>query len=323
MGRDILNTLIIIGNGFDLHHGLPTSYKGFAEYLRSHDLSLLDNLERVISFTPSDGDIWSRLEENLAHIDMDYIDDLMREYIPSLASDDYYKDMDACQLEAERWVSSLTTDLRHQFSNYISDANNKEARVGSLLKIDANSLFISFNYTRTLERFYNIDEDSILYIHGTFDDEGNIVLGHATDPKTFVKEKPDESMPEGLSDEQKEMWYDDMSNRHIPFLDEARDELASYYARSFKNTKEIIERNKDFFGKLSAVRSLYVLGHSMSDVDIIYFEKFKQFLSHSCRWFVSYYTENDKNNLISALEALGLTKERYELIELNGHRSII
>lgn len=39
-----MNKLYIVGNGFDLAHGLKTSYKKFYEYLTSQKLSkLLDN----------------------------------------------------------------------------------------------------------------------------------------------------------------------------------------------------------------------------------------------------------------------------------------
>lgn len=32
--------LFIIGNGFDLHHGLPTSYGDYVDYLKEHNESL-------------------------------------------------------------------------------------------------------------------------------------------------------------------------------------------------------------------------------------------------------------------------------------------
>ncbi|MER8808248.1 AbiH family protein [Mesorhizobium australicum] len=33
----MVKTLYIVGNGFDLRHGIPSSYKAFGEYLRTVD----------------------------------------------------------------------------------------------------------------------------------------------------------------------------------------------------------------------------------------------------------------------------------------------
>ncbi|MFL7853368.1 AbiH family protein [Providencia rettgeri] len=58
--------LYIIGNGFDIRHGLPTGYKHFKSYVAKNDQELYDSIEEYI---PA-GDEWNELESALGEIDM-------------------------------------------------------------------------------------------------------------------------------------------------------------------------------------------------------------------------------------------------------------
>lgn len=311
-----MGKLYIIGNGFDLHHRLPTSYSGFSEYLRQHNPTIFDVLSSAISYPSSDDDIWSRFEENLSFIDLDYLEDLVSEYIPSPSSDDYFRDLAACHRESETIIYSLTEGLRNEFSNYIQLACTCTVESSLLLNIDPNAIYISFNYTKTLEDHYGINSDRILYIHGTFDEKENIILGHAVNPETLIQKRENESPPEYLSAEELERWYEYMSDQHIPFLDEARDELCSFYQKSFKDSEKIIEVNSFFFNSLTLVDSVFVLGHSMSEVDIKYFEFIKNKTSEFCYWTVSFYSDTEKSYLENVLLGLGILPEKFNLIEM-------
>ncbi len=311
-----MDKLYIIGNGFDLHHGLPTSYSGFRSYLRQHNPTLLDTLSNAFSYPSSDKDIWGRFEENLSFIDLDYFDEIICSYIPSLSSDDYLKDMAACHREAETIVFNVTEGLRYEFSNYIEHASTCRVDPNRLLDLDLTAFYLSFNYTRTLEEHYGVHGSKILYIHGRYDDQENIVLGHAISPDSFVQERENQSPPEHYNTEEIREWHDDMSNQHVPFLDEARDELASYYGRSYKNSVSIINENAEFFARLNTVRSIFVLGHSLSDVDLTYFEAIKDSVPKSCHWTVSYYSESEKSDLEDQLLGLNIRFENFDLIKL-------
>ncbi len=311
-----MHKLYIIGNGFDLHHRLPTSYRNFCKFLKINNISIYDELNRSISYPCTDEDLWYRFEENLSFIDMDYLDDKICEYIPSPSSDDYFSDMAACHREAQTIIHNLTDGLRIEFSKFIRVASSCEVDSNLLLNLDLNAIYISFNYTKTLEYHYGIDSNNILYIHGTFDDQESIVLGHAVDPENFIKEQENKCPPQGLTPEEKELWEEEMSNQHIPFLDEARDELSTYYRKSFKNSEEIIGSNSNYFASLGRINTVFVLGHSMSDVDIKYFEAIKERTSLCCHWTVSFYGENEKYRITSILCELGIPPENFKLIQL-------
>lgn len=313
-----METLYIVGNGFDLHHGLPTTYVGFSEYLKSKNPSIFDILAHVISYPTTDDDLWSRFEENLSFIDISYLEDHINEYIPSPSSDDYYRDMDACVLEAQRVVGYLTHELRNEFAEYIREADSCEVNTDFLLSLNSEANYISFNYTKTLEKYYGVSSEKILYVHGTFDDGEQIILGHAIDPNTFIEEKIDQNQPSGLTSEELEQWYEYMSDQHVPFLDDAKEELASYYGRSYKNVDAFIEQNPLYFNCLEKVGSIFVLGHSISDVDLKYFEVIKQRTSNNCKWNVSYYGEMEKARLADVLSGLGISHRNFNLIELTS-----
>ena len=60
----------------------------------------------------------------------------------------------------------------------------------------------------------------------------------------------------------------------------------------------IIKENILFFDSLSKISTIYVLGHSLSEIDIDYFEKIKSIVLSNAYWHISYYNENDKNNRV-------------------------
>lgn len=146
----------------------------------------------------------------------------------------------ACHRESETIIYSLTEGLRNEFSNYIQLACTCNVDSSLLLNIDPNTIYISFNYTKTLEEHYGINSDRVLYVHGTFDEKDNIVLGHAVNPETLIPKRENERPPEYLSAEELERWCEYMSDQHIPFLDDARDELSSFYQKSFKDPEKVV-----------------------------------------------------------------------------------
>ena len=64
------NTLFIIGNGFDLCHGVKSSYYDFANFLKSHGgKSLKNTLETCLIAD----DLWGNFEANLAHLNREIL----------------------------------------------------------------------------------------------------------------------------------------------------------------------------------------------------------------------------------------------------------
>ena len=61
-----INELYLIGNGFDMHHHINSSYTQFKNWLENRDPVIYNRLFQVYEL--DGGDLWSSLEENLGNI---------------------------------------------------------------------------------------------------------------------------------------------------------------------------------------------------------------------------------------------------------------
>ena len=73
------NKLYIIGNGFDLQHGIPSEYCDFKAFVHERNPYLLKSVEEYL---PA-GDDWRHLENALAAIDVDSIVESLENLMPS------------------------------------------------------------------------------------------------------------------------------------------------------------------------------------------------------------------------------------------------
>lgn len=61
--------LCIIGNGFDLAHGVPSSYYKFRDYVKANDFELFKTLECYIDIE----DFWGDFENNLSRLSREHL----------------------------------------------------------------------------------------------------------------------------------------------------------------------------------------------------------------------------------------------------------
>lgn len=109
--------LYIIGNGFDIYHGIPSRYSDFKEYLKSSNQSLHD---RIIEYLPV-GENWCDLEIALAHLDVDKVINEAMQYLEVYSSenwsDSFHHDY---QYEIDRIVADLSSGLKSYFCEWIN-----------------------------------------------------------------------------------------------------------------------------------------------------------------------------------------------------------
>ncbi|MCA1537705.1 hypothetical protein I6F21_34890 [Bradyrhizobium sp. NBAIM03] len=103
-------TLYIIGNGFDLHHGIQSSCRAFGEYLKAVDHATYQVVERYFDVNAA---VLAEFEARLAHFDSDtLIEDASDFLVPYGAeewSDAYHHDY---QYEIEQVVDAISKTLR-------------------------------------------------------------------------------------------------------------------------------------------------------------------------------------------------------------------
>jgi hypothetical protein len=288
-----INKLYIIGNGFDLHHGIKSRYSDFQAYVEKHDEDLYDALEKYF-----DTDLlWSDFEQTLADLDTDTITDDASDFLVSYGADDW---SDAnhhdYQFEIQRVVDIVTKNLKNHFTNWVLQLDI----IGtSTLKIHKYSIFLTFNYTQTLEKIYQISESSITYIHNkAVDQSSTLILGHGRKPKeenSFSKDTDEDTDPR---------------------VAQGRDVLDQYFEETYKNTATIIQSNKELFTSLHNIDEVFVLGHSMSMVDLEYFQAIKKSVSINAVWTVSYYGASQKESHLKTLADLGIPANQITLIQL-------
>lgn len=273
--------LYIIGNGFDLYHGLPTSYGHFREYVKEHDKELVKLIEKYYPHKKN-SDFWNDFEENLGNFD----DDLLREYGNNYLEDyGCEKWCDAFhhdyQYELNKVVDRITLGLRENFCGWLSQIslNGLEQKA---IPLEKDAYYLTFNYTRTLERIYNLPKQNILHIHGTSTgkDNNDIIYGHGGYLYTIDKNIDD------------------------PRLEEGEDIIKDYFEKTAKPIKHIIHRYRKFFYKMIVcVSNITIVGHSMNKIDYPYFRRICNSIKGKVEWNYYYHSLDDIERCIWSLRS--------------------
>jgi hypothetical protein len=255
--------LYIIGNGFDLHHGIPSAYREFARFLRNTDPTIYRLVDEYFSV---DDAFWADFEMRLADFDADSAVDYASQFLDDEGHGDF-------QYELEKIGAGLSIGLRTRFAEWIRGLQiPSPSGISRPLFIDPSATFLSFNYTATLERTYLVPRSNILHIHGYAGDPADsLILGHGWE------RKPEDSLnfePVGPDDD----WR----------VRDGIEHLDDFFAATFKPTAKLIEQNAPFFDKLSAVDHVMVMGHGLAEVDEAYIEAVMERLDLAAtRWMIS------------------------------------
>ena len=279
VSRPMTDALYIIGNGFDLHHGIPSAYSSFGQFLADHDPETANLVEQYFSV---DKDFWSEFEERLADFNSELLIDDAQQFLVSYGADDwsdaYHHDY---QYELDRVVSRISNTMRERFAEWIRQLRIPQTPLPSSvqLNIDPKATFLNFNYTPSLQRLYGVSDSHILHIHGAaIDPESSLVLGHGWEPPNLDPYRF-ESEPENA---------DMRVIEGIQIVDD-------YFKKTFKPTSSVLQSNDAFFQNLRNVREIRVMGHALASVDRPYFDRVIQSIeANDVRWKVSYYEDLDQ-----------------------------
>lgn len=270
--RNAAERLYIIGNGFDRHHGVPSDYRDFARYLQAVDRETYGLVEEY--FSPDD-DFWWEFETRLADFDTEAVLDYAASFLVSYGADDwsdaYHHDY---EYEIDRVASGVSVTLRRRFADWVRTLPAASAPASGRLDVDPAARFLTFNYTPTLQTLYSVPGGSVLHIHGSAaDPTAQLVLGHG--------------------------WESNPSSR-VGEIDEDTDtrvaggfeRIDRYFRDTFKPTEAIIAAHRPFFEALTSVSEVWVLGHSLAEVDQPYFDAVVAATDpRSTRWRISFHTD--------------------------------
>lgn len=287
-GVDIRN-LFIVGNGFDVAHGLPTRYADFKKYLS----------ERI------------KANQGIKDIDGDYI---KITEIPRLPEQKIWCGKSVC---AEYWkeeeliywlvdeVSNSKSDMKwSDFETYLSELNiqailnkwgytvenvmkiqetlndisgfffrwvntidlskaKKKLNMEKMIKGDEN-LVLSFNYTETLEKIYGVCEHSICHIHGKREIDSE-------------QQKRKDMTSIGKDCTELIIGYEEnllkVEDINLLYIDEdIRSGVLTATTGLIKDVKQNIFRERKFFDAVEKadIQNIYSVGLSYSEVDMPY-----------------------------------------------------
>lgn len=253
--------LYIIGNGFDIHHDIPSKYFDnhggdcFRKWLEMNNYDLLYAIDENFGFQTNEW--WEKFEENLASVDTLRIAyEEAFEHYPNFGDDNFRdKDWDEAGIAIEIRLDSLYVDISNALKKWVVQLpkGNDKKRIRLVTE---QSIFISFNYTQTLEDLYLIPPERILHIHGCVDGE-SLIFGHGAQ----------------YSDLQKKMEKVEKVETGDFVYQIAKDSALYNVASHKKDVDSIIDKHKYWFDNLSNITHVHIFGHSLSKVDLPYFSK--------------------------------------------------
>lgn len=276
-----MKKLYVIGNGFDLYHGLSSRYADFYRYVEENDPDLLIELYSYFPFRVDKNYLWNNFEQDLCLFNhkrfmrtYNHVDLTSESFRPS----ELHGLLDEVTAESERLADQIREAFRDWVEGFELEEIDRKRYIPLLL--DQHGLYLNFNYTDTLVEFYRIPKERILYIHHNANAcDGELIFGH------------------GKKRDQKEIptFDEDGEPTRTPFTDSENASRSLFYVFK-KDAKAVIEEHRDWFSKLKGLEEVIVLGHSMGRVDWPYFRAIAK-QAPQARWMVSYYGDKELRKL--------------------------
>ena len=293
----IYKNLYIVGNGFDQHHNIQCSFLNFMEWIKKNDASLFIKITQVYN-NAWEHNWWRDFENSLAQLNINYYANMKG----NLFDPEYIKEgsieekTEVASRNVTEEFKSIKNSLRLDFQKWLSEAYENVQKDKKMQFPDEDSIFLTFNYTKTLEDIYKIDAKHVYHIHGVIDEKDSMAFGHGL----------------GLED------FNDILERQKPRLGEVR--IKNFMTRSLlitpkhkelatlkslesivslrKDVDGCIEKNKSFFDKILDVQRIYVYGFSFSPIDMPYLEKIIRRTKPGTHWVISWYSQEDKRQIM-------------------------
>ena len=312
--------LNIIGNGFDLYHGLPTSYYFFACYfLKNYEetyyelASMYGITEGIYSYpsnelTPGidDSGFWSDFEKNLGILDLEWVENSLLDNLDLEFSDP------PVTLEVDR--PNIVQDIKDILFKWIRDTVDKDEVYKIVnkhlnmnkVKFGEDDYFISFNYTHTLEKIY--EKEEVFHIHGECcnDNADELIIGHGNDKEIMRLNREISELDDDAQ------FYQDTNNRVQEYSFEK--EILESLRKPVSECEAELKRNLSYYKKPYLIN---VYGCSLGEVDIPYMR-----LIHKkwpdVKWSFSVYSSRDREWIDEATRQIGLKEGQWTSFEFKN-----
>lgn len=318
--RMIIN---LIGNGFDLYHGLPSSYYYFGCYLIENDFEFYERLCSAydiryrINTGPSiaheynygvENIFWSSFENHLGEVEDNFI-------IDTAPDDLYLENSDPVEIEIDNDI--MANELRNYFTKWVKETLDCECNydiirtlIGeNILNFNNNDCYIVFNYTHILQNIYNVDDNRIHYVHGEcLDEYSELIVGHGNNIRIDAIRKYIEELEADYSYSQSDL------NR----INE-NEALFRYLSKLLKDVSLCNLQCAEFYNEFNEdVDEINIYGLSIGEVDLPYLIYLRE-RYQDANWRFSYYSQQDIERINYVAEVvLELPINGYETFLLNN-----
>ncbi len=278
--------LYVIGNGFDIAHGIESKYSDFERWCKTtaKNTSIFDSL------FSTQLDFWSNIEVALGDYDEEAILDFCK---PDEEFDLDHSLSSSARIEdaPESILKPALEELKEYFVEWVNFINLKG--IEDYLILHKNAKYLSFNYTETLEKIYSIPNENVCHIHGCrLLNDDNYVFGHNNHRDT------------------------NSYGEDLPFFEENAFLSILNYLNDFeKPINEIIAAHTVFLDQLRDTKLVYVLGHSISEIDMPYFDYLLSIFTKQPVFIFSSNSTKDSQNIRSFISEKGISQ--YKIIELD------
>lgn len=286
-----MKKLYIIGNGFDIHHGLKTQYRDYKKYLKQKDSQLVEDFDEFLdcyNIRKEDIQNWSDLEvytQNIYCVDLYQILDRSIDCSETdMDRASYWHNIQFNSEDYSKWI----TDIGFNVKEWIQQIEYASITKDSELPIDTTATYINFNYTETLQSLYGIPDNNVFHIHGKATNE--IVFGNNYFPDDKIKN----SIIKTDSNNEDSDWRIDEA---VNILNSRLKESKIYY----KKSDEIILKNRRFFESIVECQELVIMGFSFGSEDLCYIHKIIEKGFNIQKLTVFYRTKEDFRRFVKHL----------------------
>lgn len=272
--------LIIIGNGFDIQHEFETKYKHFRSFCEKNHKEKMDE---IIEYFPLLEQDWNEFENNLFYISKEK---LKNDYIRYEQND-----MNFSLFKYGYSYKGILTKIEDLLKYWIDTIDwNQVKNKKAMYKLPRKEIkYMNFNYTETLNWIYKIDHDIVFNIHNNPFVKNTLIVGHGV-----LTDKPKMNQFETILDKSYFVFdYDTF----------CKDALFKFS----KKPVEIVDSNLEVFNV--QYEKIYILGHSIGDSDLYYFEYLSR-LNRNTKWIKFYYDDKDQSRFDFVMNKLNIANHR-------------
>ena len=301
-----MSKFCVLGNGFDISHGLQSRYSDFLQYVCDYHHDMFHRIGAMFG-EGNPSFLWQDFEKNLINFNVNrsIMNNIRRltnhaRQNPERALDLYTSLENACD--------GLYNDIGSLFRKWIHDTlvNRNVERKYELSNED---YYLTFNYTNILEATYNIPSAQICHIHHNLCNNDGImpVFGHGTleedieDRVSFDENATNEIIACGANPE-------NIKDVYITLLKDFK-----------KKTEEGMEMLTGFIHDINNdnVEEVLILGHSMGDSDKPYFDLVAERITPQTPISISYYNEQERHSLFQKVENIFHYPDRINTVKID------